>query len=94
MAQLFFEWDPDKATKNLSKHYVSFDEASTVFDDAEFITVVDVEHSIDEERYITIGLSNHGRLILVAHTDKNDKIRIISARKATKKEEKFYVEAN
>ena len=77
-----FEWDPDKAEKNISKHDVDFDEASSVFDDPMFITFLDEEHSIDEERYITIGLSNKG-----------DRIRIISARKATKNEEKFYQEA-
>ena len=58
-----------------------------------FITFLDEEHSIDEERYITIGMSNLGRLLLVAHTDRNDIIRIISARRATKNEEKFYQEA-
>ena len=75
------------------KHEVSFDEASTVFDDPLFITVIDGEHSTDEERYITIGLSNKQRLLLVAHTELNNLIRIISARKVTKNEEKFYQEA-
>jgi uncharacterized DUF497 family protein len=87
-----FEWDPDKAEKNISKHDVDFDEASSVFDDPMFITFLDEEHSIDEERYITIGLSNKGRLLLVAHAERSDRIRIISARKATKNEEKFYQE--
>lgn len=53
-----FEWDPEKAKKNIRKHDVDFDEASSVFDDPMFITVIDEEHSTDEERYITIGLSN------------------------------------
>ena len=85
-----YEWDPKKAEKNLSKHDVYFDEASSVFDDPNFITFLDEEHSFDEERYITIGLSTKGRLLLVAHTERNDRIRIISARKATKNEEAFY----
>jgi uncharacterized DUF497 family protein len=85
-----FEWDPAKSSRNLAKHDVSFDEASTVFDDDIFITLLDEEHSQTEERYITIGLSNKKRLLLVAHTEREGRIRIISARKATKNEEKFY----
>jgi len=88
-----FAWDPDKAEKNISKHGVDFDEGSSIFDDPMFITFLDEEHSIDEERYITIGLSNRGRLLLVAHAERNDSIRIISVRKATINEEKFYREA-
>ena len=88
-----FEWDPDKAEKNISKHDVDFVEASSIFDDPMFITFLDEEHSIDEERYITIGLSIKGRILLVAHAERDDRIRIISARKATKNEEKFYQEA-
>ena len=91
--KLQFEWDPNKAAKNIEKHQVSFDEAAMVFDDPMFITVVDGEHSVDEERYITVGLSKRGRLLMVAHTDREGRIRIISARKATKKEEQFYAEA-
>jgi len=93
MVGLQFEWDETKATKNIEKHRVSFDEAATVFDDPMFITFVDEEHSVDEERYITIGLSKQGRLLMVAHTDREGRIRIISARKATKIEEHFYAEA-
>ena len=93
MTELQFEWDPNKAARNIEKHQVSFDEAATVFDDPMFITVIDEEHSIDEERYITIGLSKYGRLLLVAHTEREERIRIISARKATRKEEQFYAEA-
>jgi uncharacterized DUF497 family protein len=93
MAKILFEWDSNKAAKNLEKHHVSFDEAATVFDDPFFITVIDEEHSFDEERYMTIGLSKQGRLLLVAHTERANQIRVISARKATKKEEQFYVEA-
>ena len=89
-----FEWDADKANRNVEKHHVSFEEAATVFDDPMFITFIDDEHSIDEERYITIGLSRHGRLLMLAHADRKDTIRIISARRATKKEEQFYAETN
>jgi hypothetical protein len=87
------EWDPVKAEINLKKHQVSFEEASTVFDDPLFITFLDVEHSDDEERYITLGLSQRNRLLLIAHTDREEIIRIISARKATKNERRFYEEA-
>jgi uncharacterized DUF497 family protein len=88
-----FEWDPEKAEKNLRKHEVSFEEAGSVFDDPMFITVLDEEHSGDEERYITIGYSDKSRLLLVAHAERDNRIRIISARKATENEEKFYKEA-
>lgn len=88
-----FEWDDEKARQNFSKHEVDFDEASSIFDDPLFITFLDEEHSVEEERYLTIGLSKRGRLLLAAHTERNDLIRIISARKATKNEEKFYEEA-
>jgi uncharacterized DUF497 family protein len=88
-----FEWDPEKAEKNAHKHEVNFEEAASVFDDPLFITVLDEEHSTDEERYITVGLSNRNRLLLVAHAERNNRIRIISARKAMKNEEKFYQEA-
>jgi len=88
-----FEWNKEKAEKNIIKHFVSFNEAMSVFDSSVFITVVDEEHSTDEERYISIGLSKNGRLLMVAHTDRDGRIRIISARKATRKEEKFYAEA-
>jgi len=88
-----FEWDPGKAARNVGKHAVSFEEAARVFDDAMFITVIDDEHSGDEERYITIGLSGTGNLLVVAHTDREGQVRIISARKATRKEEQFYAEA-
>ncbi len=88
-----FAWDPEKAKSNLKKHQVSFEEASTVFDDPQYITFLDEEHSADEERYITIGLSNKSRLLMVAHTEREDRIRIISTRKATKNEETYYQEA-
>lgn len=91
--QLQFEWDKAKAANNIHKHGVSFDEAATVFDDPEFITFVDEEHSTEEERYITVGLSKSRGLLMVAHTQRGGRIRIISARKATKNEEQFYAEA-
>ena len=87
------EWDPVKAETNLKKHQVSFEEASTVFDDPLFITFLDVDHSVDEERYITIGLSKANRVLLIAHTERQGITRIISARKATKNERRFYEEA-
>jgi uncharacterized protein len=88
-----FEWDAQKAKNNLQKHLVDFEEARTIFDDLQLITVLDDEYSQDEDRYITIGLSSKNRILMVAHTERNDKIRIISARKATKNEEEFYQEA-
>jgi uncharacterized DUF497 family protein len=89
---LNFEWDERKAASNLKKHRVSFGEASTIFDDPWFVTLLDEEHSMDEDRYITIGLSTRSRLLLIAHTDRGGQIRIISARKATSNERKFYEE--
>jgi len=88
-----FEWDPQKALANLQKHQVAFEEAGSIFDDPQFITFLDDDHSQDEERYVSIGLSNKNRLLMVAHTERKEKIRIISARKATENEEKFYQEA-
>jgi hypothetical protein len=87
-----FVWDTAKATSNLKKHEVGFDEASTIFDDPLFITFVDEEHSLDEERYITVGMSRRSRILLVAHTEVGEQTRIISARKATKREQEFYEE--
>ena len=82
-----------RARLNLAKHGTSFEEASTVFDDPLFITFLDKEHSTDEERYITLGLSKSNALLLIAHTDREGTIRIIGARKATKNERRFYEEA-
>ena len=91
--KLKFEWDSEKAKKNLKKHGVSFEEASTIFDDPQFISFLDEEHSAEEERHITIGLSEKLRLLMAAHTERKRRVRIISARKATKNEETFYNEA-
>jgi uncharacterized protein len=87
------EWDPAKALRNAEKHRVSFEEAATVFDDPLFITVVDVEHSLGEDRFITIGLSHEGRLLVVAHAESVGRTRIISTRPATGREERFYAES-
>ena len=89
-----FEWDPRKAEINLRKHDVSFTEAGTVFGDELAITVPDPDHSEDEERFITIGWSNRRKLLMVSHTDRNDRIRIISARELTRNERKAYEEEN
>jgi uncharacterized protein len=89
-----FEWNKDKARRNFRKHDISFEEASTVFNDEMFISLVDDEHSSDEVRYVTIGMSDRGNLVLVAHTDRLGGVRIISARKATKNEGNFYAEQN
>jgi hypothetical protein len=88
-----FEWDPRKAVNNLKKHGISFTEAGTVFGDEFAITVSDPDHFDDEDRFITIGRSNRRRLLIVSHTDRADKIRIISARELTRAERKAYEEA-
>ena len=77
-----FEWNPDKATGNLDKHGVSFQEAVTVFNDPLSVTFPDPNHSIGESRYIIIGISRFGQLLIVAHTDRLERVRIISTRKA------------
>jgi len=83
-----FEWDREKAKKNLRKHRVSFEEAMTVFYDQLSATFEDPNHSIDEERFVTIGYSFHGRLLVVLHAERGKTIRIISARSATTHERK------
>jgi uncharacterized DUF497 family protein len=87
-----FEWDPEKAAANLSKHGVSFHEAASVFGDPLSLTFDDPDHSSDEHRYLTAGLSAQGRHLIVAHTDRGGRIRIISARAMTKRERRFYEE--
>lgn len=89
-----FEWDKNKARLNLSKHGVSFEEASTVFNDPLSITFPDPDHSIGEERYVMIGISSLVQLLVIAHTDRGNTIRLISARKATRQEKKFYEQGN
>ncbi len=87
-----FEWDPDKAARDLSKHRVAFSEAATVFGDPLAITFHDPGHSDDEDRYLTFGYSTDGRLLIVSHTDRGDRNRIISARVATRRERRIYEE--
>jgi len=89
---LKFEWDSAKAAENLSKHAVSFEEAATVFRDTFSVTGQDPDHSVGEERFIIFGVSRSGRLLVVAHTEGGDTIRIISARPATPGERKLYEE--
>ena len=88
-----FEWDPEKAERNVKKHGVSFDEAASVFGDPLSMTYDDPDHSWDEDRYITIGTSQAERLLIVSHTDRGRNIRIISARTATPRERKRYEES-
>jgi len=87
-----FEWDREKAAKNLRKHRVSFSEAATVFGDTLSTTIPDPDHSVEEDRHITIGMSDHHRLLMVAHTAREDRIRIISARGLTHTERETYEE--
>lgn len=87
-----FEWDPAKAAENLAKHGVSFEEAATVFRDTLSQTGQDPDHSVGEERFVTFGLSASGRLLVVAHTERSDTIRLISARMATPGERTIYEE--
>ncbi len=85
-----FEWDPNKASNNLAKHNISFHEASTVFGDPLALTFPDPDHAHDEARYITIGESIQGQLLIISHTDLGQRIRIISARKVTRQERRIY----
>ena len=89
-----FEWDPGKARQNRRKHRVSFQEAATVFGDPLAVTYPDPDHSISEQRFITVGMSGGGRVLIVSHVDRNDNVRIISARKTTQRERKQYEEKN
>jgi uncharacterized DUF497 family protein len=83
-----FEWDPEKAKKNLKKHGVSFEEAVTVFYDPLSATFDDPDHSVGEHRYVTIGLSSRDHLLVVAHAERGEILRIINARLATAYERK------
>lgn len=86
------EWDPRKAKSNLKKHGVSFEEAATALSDPMAATGADPDHSVVEERYVTFGVSQKGRLLVVSHTEKGETIRIISARRASKGEREIYEE--
>jgi uncharacterized DUF497 family protein len=87
---MLFEWDRKKAEANSAKHRVFFDEASTVFGDPLAITVSDPDHSIDEHRFVTTGVSQKQRLLVVSHTYRDGWIRIIGAREAARHERKQY----
>lgn len=89
---LGFEWDPSKAAANLRKHGVSFEDAQSVFADERARLIDDPDHSVDEERFLLLGLSSSLRLLVVAHCyrEAGGVIRIISARKATREEQSFY----
>jgi uncharacterized DUF497 family protein len=89
---LQFTWDPQKAASNLRKHKVGFPEAATAFADPLSLSISDPDHSVGEERFVLIGQSERRRLVVVAHVERGDLIRIISARPATRRERKTYEE--
>lgn len=91
---LRFEWDAKKARSNAKKHGITFDEASTVFGDALSLTISDPVHSEAEVRFVTMGSSHRGKLVVVVYTERGDNIRIISARPASRRERKSYEETN
>ncbi len=92
--ELQFEWDEEKAKVNLKKRSVGFDEGATIFNDPLIITITDQAHSDTEQRNISLGISVKGHLLIVVHTERNEKIRLISCRKATPHERKTYDELN
>ena len=90
-----FEWDPLKAKENLRKHGISFERAAAIFHDPHARSIFDIEHSEDEDRWVTLGMDSSGNLLVVIHTfhavdDSARRVRIISARKATRKETRQY----
>lgn len=87
-----FEWDPKKAVANERKHEVTFQEATTIFSDPMALTFADPDHSVDEDRDITFGFSRLERLLVVSHTYRGERTRIISARLTTRQERKIYEE--
>jgi hypothetical protein len=87
---LLFEWDTEKSQHNIKKHGISFNEASTVFADPLSLTIHDPLHSDNEDRFIILGASHNNKTLVVVHTELKENIRIISARKATKKERLYY----
>ena len=91
---LKFEWDPKKATSNVRKHGVSFEEAASVFSDLLAAVYEDPDHSVREKRFLTIGTSRQGRLLHISFADRGERIRIINAREVTSKERKRYEEEN
>ena len=95
--KLIFEWDEKKAKRNLQKHHIRFNEAKTIFNDPLLLTYPDELHSDEEERFISLGYSSQDRILLAVHTEHQETgtnliIRIISCRKATSAERKFYEE--
>jgi len=91
---LRFEWDPEKAASNEQRHKIAFDEASSVFADPLSVTTVDPLHSDDEDRFGIIGISGRARILVVCFTDREDRVRIISARVATRRERRQYEKEN
>ena len=89
-----YQWDPRKAASNLRKHGVGFPEAATVFHDPLALTFPDSDHSIQEQRFLTFGSSARGRVLVVAHAEVGSEVRIISARRATKRETHGYTEGS
>jgi hypothetical protein len=89
---MVFEWNEKKASANARKHGVTFHEAATVFGDPLAITFADLDHSIDEQRYLTFGVSRFARLVVVSHVDRGDRVRIISARPTTREEKRIHEE--
>lgn len=92
--KLRFAWDEEKAKANLKKHRVSFEEATTVFLDSFSMTIPDPDHSVEEQRFIDIGSSDKGRVLVVVYTERGSSIRIISCRKATPSERTLYEEGS
>ena len=89
---LTFEWDEEKSKGTLRKHGVSFDEAKTVFNDPFAMTISDPEHSSREDRYLDMGMSSQGRILMVWYTERGRNIRIIGSRKATRNQRREYEE--
>ncbi len=87
-----FEWDEEKASRNYQKHRVSLADAATVFNDPLYVDFYDPDHSSDEHRYLIIGMSQEGRLLIVSYTERDDVVRLISAREVTSTERKAYEE--
>jgi uncharacterized DUF497 family protein len=92
MSPVRFEWDPDKAARNQERHGVTFEEAQRVFEDDLFVVFADPAHSIHEKRYLIMGQSKEGRLLVVSYTERSGRVRLISARPATRRERKAYEE--
>ena len=90
MEDVEFEWDDEKAESNLEKHGVGFEDGATIFNDPLIATIQDPDHSANEERYVSIGISVLGDLLVVVHTERGERIRLVSCRKANNAERKAY----